>query len=55
MNPRIIVFTYKGKEWLWNSFQGFFFQPVKWPERKRERIVKHGHLYDQLREASGYL
>jgi hypothetical protein len=49
-----MTFTYKGQEWHWNGFQGFFFQPVG-PRRTRERIVTESHnLYQALRAAAGY-
>lgn len=48
------IFTYKGQEWYWNGFQGFFFQPVG-PGRRRERIIREHHkLYAALRAAAGY-
>lgn len=50
----MITFRYRGQEWFWNGFQSFFFQPVSWPSRKKERIVKSGALYDALRAAANY-
>jgi hypothetical protein len=50
-NP--LRFQYKGSEWFWNRFYGFFFQPVG-SKRKRERIVKEGTaLYEALYSAAG--
>ena len=50
----IHTFKHNGREWHWNGFWGFFFQPVG-PSRKKERVVRSGELYDRLRASSNYL
>jgi len=46
--------TYKGNEYIWNGFWGFFFLPAG-PKRKKEKMIKEGtQLYDVLRKLARY-
>lgn len=46
---------YKGQTYYWNGFWGFFFLPVCYPQRKREKEIREGHpLYNILRSLAGY-